>query len=232
MKRVLITGATRGIGLELVRLCAERGDLVFAGCRSVERAVELEKLSAEYPGKVIIIQMDIGDDESLERSGALVAARVEGLDLLLNNAAIHADGETIRTFSGEEALKLVQINAVSQILVAKRFLDLLVAGRDAKIVNVSSESGSVSQMTGFRGYYYFGSKAALNMYTRALAWDPEARGITVIALHPGWVRTDMGGEAAPILPAESAAGILRVADGLSPEDNGKFLTWDGREYPW
>jgi NAD(P)-dependent dehydrogenase (short-subunit alcohol dehydrogenase family) len=87
-------------------------------------------------------------------------------------------------------------------------------------------------MDHFRGYGYYGSKAAENMYTRALAFDPETEGITVIAVHPGWVRTDMGGTKAPLSASDSAAGILNVIDALTPEDNGKFYTWEGKEYPW
>jgi NAD(P)-dependent dehydrogenase (short-subunit alcohol dehydrogenase family) len=232
MKRVMITGANRGLGLELARQCAERGDRVFAGCRSPEKAIALEQLSTRHPGRVTILPLELTDHASVEGCGALVGAAVDGLDLLFNNAAIYSDGETIRTFREEEALTQLHVNAVGQLIVIRQFLGLLKAGEEPKIVNISSEAGSVSRMTDFRGYYYYASKAALNMLTRALAWDPEISGITVIAMHPGWVRTDMGGPDATVLPEESAAGILRVLEGLKVTDHGKFLTWEGIEYPW
>jgi NAD(P)-dependent dehydrogenase (short-subunit alcohol dehydrogenase family) len=127
---------------------------------------------------------------------------------------------------------MLNINAVGQMLMAKHFVDLLKAGDDPKIINISSEAGSISQMTSFRGYYYYGSKALLNMFTRALACDPEAQGIIVTMIHPGWVRTDMGGPEAHISVTQSAEGLLKVIDGLTFEDNGKFYTWEGNEYPW
>ncbi len=232
MKRTLITGANRGVGLALAQECARRGERVFAGCRSPQRAQALEDLSNTYPGRVSILPLDIADEASIRRCAATVRAETEALDCLVNNAAAIASGENIRTFQPEQALDLLQVNAVGQVIVAQGFLDLLKAGEAPRIVNISSEAGSISQMNSYRGYYYYASKAALNMYSRAMAWDPELAGVIVIALHPGWVRTDMGGQAAPLLADESAKGILQVVDGLTAADNGKFFTWQGEEYPW
>jgi NAD(P)-dependent dehydrogenase (short-subunit alcohol dehydrogenase family) len=230
--RILITGANRGIGLELTRLCAARGDRVFAGCRSPEQAHELDNLSTQYPGLVHNLPLEITDAACIDRCFQQVGSEVEALDVLVNNAAIFANGETIRTFEAEKATQQWLVNAVGQILVAQKFLDLLKMGTNPKIINITSESGSVSTMEHFRGYYYFGSKAAMNMFSRCLAWDPDTVGIITIALHPGWVRTDMGGSNADISVTESAEGILKVIAALTPDDNGKFYTWDGKEYPW
>jgi len=123
------------------------------------------------------------------------------------------------------------VNAVGQVLVAQRFLDLLKAGTNPKIINITSEAGSISTMDRFRGYYYFGSKAAMNMFSRSMAWDPDTAGIITIASHPGWVRTDMGGSDADLSVSESAEGILKVIAGLRPEDNGKFLPGMRRNIP-
>jgi NAD(P)-dependent dehydrogenase (short-subunit alcohol dehydrogenase family) len=232
MKRILITGANRGVGLELAHLCVARGDRVFAGCRFPERAFDLEDLSANHPGQVSILPLEITDEECINQSVNEVEANIDALDILINNAAIFADGETLRTFDAENAVHQLMVNAIGQILVSQKFLKLLKAGENPKIINVTSESGSISTMDHFRGYYYSGSKATINMYTRSLAWDPDTKGITVIAIHPGWVRTDMGGPDAHLSPEESATGILKVADGLNAEDNGKFFTWEGNEYPW
>lgn len=232
MKRVLITGANRGVGLELARLCVARGDRVFAGCRSPAKSIALEKLSAKYQGQVTTLPLEVTDERSIAQSAALVATETEGIDILFNNAAIFTNKETIKDFDPEDAIQMLNVNAVGQMLVAKHFVDLLKSGDQPKIINISSEAGSISEMTSFRGYYYYGSKALLNMFTRALACDPEAKDIIVTTMHPGWVRTDMGGPDAHISPTQSAQGLLTVSDGLTPLDNGKFYTWEGIEYPW
>jgi NAD(P)-dependent dehydrogenase (short-subunit alcohol dehydrogenase family) len=118
------------------------------------------------------------------------------------------------------------------VLIAQKFVGLLQKGQTPKLINISSRGGSLSLMTHFRGFGYSGSKAALNMYTRCLVLEPEMEGITIIALHPGWVRTEMGGPDAHLTTAESAEGILRVIEALTREDNGKFFTWEGNELPW
>jgi NAD(P)-dependent dehydrogenase (short-subunit alcohol dehydrogenase family) len=232
MKKILITGANRGIGFELARLCVARGDRVFAGCRYPEHASGLENLSAQYPGQVSILPLEVTAATSVDICLQQVSAETDALDLLINNAAIFASGETLRTFDAEKAAQQWTINAVGQMLVAQKALDLLKAGTAPKIVNITSESGSISTLNHFRGYYYFGSKAAMNMFSRCLAWDPDTAGIITIALHPGWVRTDMGGSNADLSVTGSAEGILKVIAALTPDDNGKFYTWDGKEYPW
>jgi NAD(P)-dependent dehydrogenase (short-subunit alcohol dehydrogenase family) len=232
MKRIVITGANRGLGLGLARQYAARGERVFAGCRSPERAAELKELAAEYPAQVTILPLDVADEGSITQSAAIVADETDALNLLFNNAAIGSGGETVKNFQADDALHIININAVGQILVAKHFVDLVKLGSEPAIVNVSSEAGSIANMNNFRSYYYSASKSTLNMFTRALAADPDAEGITVIALHPGWVRTDMGGPEATLSVAESAEGILQVVAALSPYDNGKFYTWEGNECPW
>ena len=232
MNRILITGANRGVGLELARQCAERGDRVFAGCRSPERTAGLESIAAQHPGRVTILPLDVADEQSIAQCAASIAAETEAIDIIFNNAAIHGGDEHLSQIKSRVLLEALHVNAVGAVLVAKQFLPLLVNGKNPKLVNISSEAGSISRMTHFRGYNYYASKAAMNMYTRSLAFDPETEGITVIALHPGWVRTDMGGPDAHLSVGESAAGILKVTAGLTLADNGKFYTWEGLEYPW
>lgn len=232
MDKILITGANRGVGLELVRLYLAQGARVFAGCRSPERAAELNQLAAQFNGQLSILPLEVTDPTSLDHCVQQVASEAGALDTLINNAAINAEGETIASFEAEHATRQWLVNAVGPFLVAKQFLGLLKKGNTPKIINISSEAGSISKMEHFRGYYYFGSKAALNMFTRSLAWDPLTTGVITIALHHGWVRTDMGGADADLSVTESASGILKVIAGLTPDDNGKFYTWDGKEYPW
>jgi NAD(P)-dependent dehydrogenase (short-subunit alcohol dehydrogenase family) len=232
MKRVLITGANRGIGLELSRQYAARGERVFAGCRYPEKSSGLEEIARQYPGRVTVLPLDVTDAQGIEDCAGMVQAETDGLDLLINNAAINLGDEALSAVKAEALLQTLQVNAVGAVLVAQKFVSLLKMGVDPKLVNISSEAGSISHMQGFRGYGYYGSKSAMNMYTRCLSLDPEMGGVIVIAMHPGWVRTDMGGMNAHLSPHESALGIIKVTDGLTPEENGKFYTWEGKEYPW
>ncbi len=232
MKRILITGANRGVGLELVLQYAQRGDQVFAGCRSPKKAAALEEIAATYPGQVTILPLEVTDEESIAKCAVQVAAKVEALDILINNAAIHGGDEHLSEATAETLLNVLHINAVGAVLVAQAFIELLKKGNSPRLVNVSSEAGSIERMDHFRGYNYYGSKAAMNMYTRSLAWDSETEGVTVIAIHPGWVRTDMGGPDAHLSTAQSAEGLIKVTESLTPEDNGKLYTWEGNEYPW
>lgn len=232
MKCVLITGTNRGIGLELTRICAARGDRVFAGCRKPIKAIDLGAVAAEYPGKVTVLPLDVTDEGCISSCASQVGSQVEALDILVNNAGVNMGDENLSEVNPDVLLTTLHINAIGPIMVAKYFRELLHKGDHPKIVNISSESGSFTRMNSFRGYAYYGSKAAENMYTRSLALDPESAGIIVIAMHPGWVRTDMGGPDAHLSTAESAAGILGVINGLTQADNGKFFTWNGSEHPW
>jgi NAD(P)-dependent dehydrogenase (short-subunit alcohol dehydrogenase family) len=233
MKRVLITGANRGVGLELARQCAARGDRVFAGSRSPKKAGALQQIAAEHPGQLSILPLEVTDETSIAESAALVADKVAALDILFNNAAANfGDEPGLSSVKAETLLKATHINAIGAVLVAQGFINLLQKGIDPKLVNISSEAGSITGMNHFRGYHYYGSKAAMNMYTRALAWDPETEGIIVIAIHPGWVRTDMGGPNAHLSTEQSTAGLLNVTDGLTLADNAKFYTWEGSELAW
>jgi NAD(P)-dependent dehydrogenase (short-subunit alcohol dehydrogenase family) len=206
--------------------------MVFAGCRSYEKASGLKDLAAQHPELVKAVPLDVTDLTSIVECVQLVAARVDSLDILINNAAVHMGDENLSAAKSEVMLKTLQVNAVGPILASQQFIPLLKKGKQPRIINISSEAGSITRMDHFRGYGYYGSKAAENMYTRSLAFDPETDQITVIALHPGWVRTDMGGPEAPLSASASAAGILNVVVALTPQDNGKFYTWEGIEYPW
>ena len=232
MLNILVTGANRGIGLELVRQCLERGNRLFAGCRSPEEAGELRTLAAESPDRLTILRLAVTSETSLIQARAIVEAEAGRLDVLFNNAAVNSGDETILEVSAPVLMESLQINAIAPVLVVKLFLSLLKQGRSPKVINISSEAGSISRMRHFRGYAYYGSKAALNMYTRSLSMDPEMEGILVVALHPGWVRTDMGGPSASLSAEESVRGLMKVFERLTFADQGKFLTYAGEEYPW
>jgi NAD(P)-dependent dehydrogenase (short-subunit alcohol dehydrogenase family) len=238
MKRILVTGASRGLGLEFTRRYLERGEHVFAGCRSPDTALPLIEMQATYPGCLTIVPLDVADPHSIRTSHAVVRSQEDGLDMLINNAGIYssrgsdAPSERLGDLNFEEALTVLRSNAVAPVLVAQQYLDLLQAGDGPKIISISSEYGSVSANTAGFPYYYGASKAALNMFMRSLAVDARRWGITTVLLDPGWVSTDMGGRGAPTTPQQAVDGMIRLIDTLTPEHNGRFFTWQGNEQVW
>ncbi|GAB4478050.1 MAG: SDR family oxidoreductase [Anaerolineae bacterium] len=232
MQQVLITGASRGIGLELTRQIAARGDHVFATCRSPQTAEALQTLATHHPEHITVLALDVTDDAQIEAAYHAVSARTGALDVLINNAGVFPRSEHLDTLDKATLLNTLHINAVGPLMVSRRFIDLLQHSDRPKLINITSQLGSISRKTSGGSYSYCGSKALLNMLTRALAFEVRPLGVTAIMLHPGWVQTDMGGSGASLRVEEAVAGMLRVIDGLTPEDTGRFLQWDGRELPW
>ncbi len=233
-QRVFITGASRGLGLELTRQYLARGAQVFAACRCPEKADNLRALTTTTPGQLTILTLDVTDENTIDAAMRSVRAQTDGLDVLINNAALGPTGpaETLTTVDMAALTEMFQVNAFGPLLVARRLADLMQAGQQPRLINISSDAGSLVGKQGGGWYGYSGSKAALNLFTRALAADWRAVGIIVIAMHPGWIRTDMGGSQAPLLPADAGRQILAVVDGLTLADTSKFYTYEGREYAW
>jgi NAD(P)-dependent dehydrogenase (short-subunit alcohol dehydrogenase family) len=240
MKSVLITGTNRGIGLELTRQYAQRDDvLVFAACRHPEEAAELQELAKLKNGKIVIVPLDVTNAEAIKQAVETVSQQAGKLDILLNNAGVDLPGRE-QSFEGitPEAMRSVyEINTIAPLMMTLAFTDLLkkssrAQNRQARVVNFTSEMGSITQRDYGDNYAYCASKAALNMTTRGLAVDLRGENIICIALDPGWVKTDMGGGAAPLKPEEAVSGILSVVDQLSEKDSGTFLQWNGGTLPW
>lgn len=227
MRRVLVTGASRGIGLEFVRQFLERGDRVFAACRDPETADELHDMASE---QLKLITLDVSNQHSIDSSYAVVRAQTDALDLLINNAGIEIDGDELASLTFENLLRIFRINAVAPMLIAQRYLDLLRRGRSPKLVGITSEYGSLALKPDGGGYGYSASKAALNMFMRTLAF--EQHGITTVVVDPGWVQTDMGGAEASLTPEQSVAGMIAVIEAVGQEHNGGFYRWDGELMPW
>ena len=225
--RFVVTGANRGIGLEFVKQLTGRGEEVDATARAPEEASDLRDLL--QPGvRLRIHQLDVGDDASVTAfAGQLPSGPV---DVLVNNAGVSGvkGGEPI---DPADILRVFNVNAVGTLRVVRALLPRLREGKAKKIVNLTSQLGSISEATGGR-YAYRLSKAALNMATRLLAEDLRADGIRTVALHPGWVQTRMGGTAAPLPPEQSIRGMLRIIDGLTAEQSGRIFDFQGREIPF
>jgi len=238
MQRIFITGAGRGIGLEVTRQYLQRGDRVVAGARSIERAPALRQLQEQHRDLLTVVPVEVTDVASITAAVTQIHEHVEALDVLINNAAINSNDVFIDGPDGQQLLdasrplEVLRVNAVAPIVVAQACMALLRAGVNPRVVNISSGAGSLAQKSQGGDYSYAVSKTALNMFTRTFAFNAKADGITAIMIDPGWVKTDMGGPNARLEPAESASGLLKVIDGLTPQDAGRFLRYDGSEVAW
>lgn len=221
---VLITGANRGIGLELARQYSADGWQVIGTARRPDAADELRNLD------VTVMQLDVTDQASVEQ----LAGDLEGqtIDVLINNAGILPMVRSISEIDFEEFNQTMAVNTVGPIRVTQALLPNLRAGEMKKIINTTSIIGSISRKTSGGFYGYSESKAALNMFTRSLAGELRSEGFICIVIHPGWVQTDMGGPSAPVSVANSASGIRSVIENLTAEGNGEFWTFDGQHIPW
>ena len=233
MPNVLVTGANRGLGLAMVRALLARGDRVVATCRQPGKATELNRLSGEYPGRLHVLPLDVAQPRAhaeLARELPLVLGEDGKLDLLVNNAGVLHTGERFGQLTAANLEDSFRTNVMGPLLLTQTLAPLL--GANAKVAAISSELGSISGVSRFGTPSYNISKAALNMASALLARALDDRGITVLALHPGWVQTDMGGQNATVSPEASATGLLQVIDGATPEDSGRFLDWQGEALPW
>lgn len=232
MPTVLITGANRGIGLEFANQLAAQGWQVLACCRKPESAEALQQLAAHYPGKVSLIPLVVDDPVQIEALAACL--RGQPLDLLLNNAGYYPGGmnETFGHTNRELWLRAFEINTIAPLKMAEVLLNNLEQGQGKTIALISSKMGSLDDNTSGGCYLYRTSKAGLNMVAKSLSHDLEPYGIKVALLHPGWVKTDMGGPNALISVQQSVSGMLKVILNLGWQDSGRFLGYDGREVPW
>jgi NAD(P)-dependent dehydrogenase (short-subunit alcohol dehydrogenase family) len=232
-ERVVISGANRGLGLELARHHAGRGDEVWAGCRRPAAAVELRELTDH------VLALDVGSAASIEAFAAAVGDAP--VDVLLNNAGVDGralgvpdDGRDVLQLSAEHVLDEIRINAIGPMLLTRALLEPLRQSPRPRIVNMSSTVGSMEvAATVGRDVGYVVSKAALNMITVKLAGRLRDDGIIVVALHPGLLRTALGTPRGNLEdPGPAAAEIVALIDGLTPDQSGSFLHRDGTVHPW
>jgi NAD(P)-dependent dehydrogenase (short-subunit alcohol dehydrogenase family) len=230
MANVLITGANRGIGLELARGYVNDGDRVFAFCRSPEKAEALNALAAASGGRVVVLAMDVADGVSV--AAAVKAVGDAPIDILINNAGVSAGAQqSLESMDFDAWAEALNIMTIGPFRVVQAFLANLGAAAAPKVMTVTSQMGASTWSFGGM-YAYTSAKAGVNRVTRTLALDLKDRGIAVAMIHPGWVRTDMGGAGADISPEESAAGIRRVITNLALADTGSFYKWNGDIHPW
>jgi NAD(P)-dependent dehydrogenase (short-subunit alcohol dehydrogenase family) len=234
-RHVLVTGANRGIGLEFVRQLLARGDRVVATCRHPGKATALNTLAGEHPGRLHVLPLDVASAKSragLMHELPLVCASLVDtpFDLMINNAGVLHSGERFSQLSEAHLDDSFRINASGPLLLTEALTPHLADG--ATVVNLSSVLGSIANTTRFGTPSYNISKAAQNMATRLLAHALTERRIVAIAMHPGWVQTEMGGDGAQIATHDSVAGMLRTIDGLTIVDSGEFFDWTGARVAW
>jgi NAD(P)-dependent dehydrogenase (short-subunit alcohol dehydrogenase family) len=231
-RQVLVTGANRGLGLAFTQQLLARGDRVVATARHPGKATALNALAGEYPGRLHVLPLDVASSKSRDELARELPLVLDGapLDLLVNNAGVLHSGERWGKLDAAILEDSLRVNAVGPLMLVQAIASQLADG--AKVANISTQMASIATRTEFRSPSYSMSKAAQNMATVQLAKALSARGIAVVALHPGWVRTEMGGASGELTPDESVAGLLQVIDGLRVEDSGRFLDWRGEAVPW
>ncbi len=230
MTTVIITGANRGLGLEFVRQYAADGARVLACARVPGQANALLDIAAASHGKVTVYPLDVSSDASVAHLKEELGD--QAIDILINNAGVYG-GDHQRADDLDLAAWMRTLN-VNTLGPARVFLALrpnLIKGRDKMAIAITSGMGSTARHDG-AALIYRSSKAALNNVMRGLSLALKSDGLTVVLFHPGWVKTDMGGQGAALTPAQSISSLRKVIAGLKPSDSGRFLNYDGSELPW
>ncbi|MGF1607934.1 MAG: SDR family oxidoreductase [Kiloniellales bacterium] len=226
MPTVLVTGANRGIGLEFARAYAADGWAVHACCRHPDKAKELKALRKS----VKTHRLDVTD--GLQVASLARELADTPIDLLINNAGIYGPRAGFGETDYDDWLEVLKVNSLAPLRMVERFVEHVANSERKLIANISSRMGSITESSSGGNYIYRSSKAALNMVTKTLSVDLAERGITVVSFHPGWVQTDMGGENATITPTDSVKGMRGVIAGLTQQDSGSFLNFDGSPVAW
>jgi NAD(P)-dependent dehydrogenase (short-subunit alcohol dehydrogenase family) len=221
---VLVTGANRGIGLEYARQFAARGYQVIGTARDPADAKELAEVADR------VEQLDVTDPASV----AGLAKRLDGvsIDVLVNNAGVFDRSDvSLDKLDFQMMERTLAVNALGPLRVVQALLPNLRQGKRKTIASMSSQLGSIENSNG-RWYAYRSSKAALNQINKTMSAELAAEGFVCVVLHPGWVRTDMGGPGATYSPEESVRGLVAVIEKLGPADNGRFYDFKGNPIPW
>ncbi len=231
MSTLLITGASRGIGLELCEQYLAEGWLVYATCRSPKKSKELNKLAKDSKGDLHIHTLDVRNEQQMDE--LKTALKGVSIDVLLNNAGVHAQAASQFGKSDDKAWEeAVHVNLLAPMKMMEHFVDNVAASELRFIGNMSSKMGSMEDNTSGGAYAYRATKAALNAVTVSAAHDLKYRDIRVAILHPGWVRTDMGGPSGELSVEESAKMLRKIIADVRVNDSGKFFDIDGSIIPW
>lgn len=232
MPTVLITGSNRGLGLEWARQCVERGWPVIATCRYPDSAADLQELASRQP-EVSVYRLDVTAPDQI--ADLVRELQERPIHLLVNNAGVyfeHWGKDPIGSINFDNWEKTFRVNTLGAMRVTEALLPNLSRSSGALVVAISSNMGSIAGIDAPRDYSYRSSKTALNAAMHGLALELETRGIGVLLLHPGWVRTRMGGTSARLSPVESVRGMLLIVDRFEPSMSGEFFRFDGTRMAW
>ena len=228
---ILITGASRGIGLEMVRYGIESNWRVFACCRHPQQADSLLSLAQLANSQVSVHVVDMNELATIQ--ALAYELRGESIDVLVNNAGIYgSDNNRFGRVDVQSWLETFQINSIAPLKMAEALIEQLKSGQARTIACISSKMGSMADNGSGNSYIYRSSKAALNAVVKSMSIDLKPYAIKCVALHPGWVKTDMGGEGAEITTRESVDAMFRTILSLTADDSGRFIDIDGRDIPW
>ena len=227
---LLITGANRGIGLELTAQFAADGCNVLACCRNPDAADELQALT-ELHTQIEILQLDVTDYSGMHSLAASLGNRP--IDILLSNAGIYGPkGVAFGDVDPAIWREVLEVNTIAPLMLAQAFVEQVAASRRKLIAMISSKVGSIADNGSGGSYLYRSSKTAVNQVVKSLSIDLAGHGITTLSLHPGWVQTAMGGPNAEISSAQSVAGMKSILESAGVERNGCFVEYDGSPIPW
>lgn len=229
--KILITGASRGIGLEMVRYGMEQGWDVLACCRNPQRAEKLLSLAQLSNGRVSVYLADMSELATLQ--ALAYELRHEAIDMLINNAGVYgSDKNSFGQVDANDWVETFKINSIAPMKMAELFVEQLTVGKSRVIACLSSKMASMDDNASGGSYIYRSSKAALNAVVKSMSIDLVDRAIKCVALHPGWVRTDMGGPNGEIDTKESVMKMFEILLSLKSKDSGRFIDIDGSDIAW
>lgn len=226
MATIVITGASRGLGLEFVRQYAADGEKIIAACRRPESATALKAIK----GDIRLIALDVADAGSIHALADTIGN--EPIDILINNAGVYGKAQTLGKMDYAAWEDVFRINAIGPMHLTDALLPRIAASKRRLVVGITSLMGSIADNSSGGYYAYRSSKAGLNAVFKSLSIDLKPHGVSAVLLHPGWVKTDMGGVNAPLEPSESVSGMRAVIARLGIKDSGRFLDYRGKELPW
>ena len=225
MKNILITGANRGIGLKFAEILSANNN-IYATARDTTKADDLEKLD-----NTELLELDLLNKDSIKSFCSEL--KDIPLDMIINNAGIFQDEQMEETILDPELwLDEIMINAIGPVVLSQKLKENIMSGNDKKIIFISSQMGSIDDNYSGGYYFYRTSKSALNSAAKSLSIDWKADGISVLMLHPGWVRTDMGGSNAKLDIDTSVRKMLDVINSLDMSKTGAFLNYEGKKLEW
>ena len=230
MTNVLITGANRGLGLGFVKKYLEKNVNVFCTTRDVLGSKELLYCKEKYPNNLEIFELDL----LKEGTPGILASFLKDrpIDIFINNAGVGSSNQHFEAVSSKPWLEVLKVNLIAPLMITQSIIDNVKKSLEKKIYFLSSQLGSIGDNASGGMYIYRSSKTGLNQVVKSLSVDLKLLGITVVSLHPGWVKTDMGGPNAPVTIDKSIEGMVNIIDTTDIKSTGKFLNYDGTELPW